>query len=76
MNDDLLKEKLTINDKRLNDHSERLDALERSESMMTERVKNLCDKIEAQTKTLNWLIGAMVTSLAAFFIYAIQVNIF
>ncbi|MEG1185836.1 MAG: hemolysin XhlA family protein [Eubacterium sp.] len=76
MNEELVKEKLDIHDKRINDHSGRLDKLEKSEAQMTERIKNLCEKIESQTKTLNALIGVMATGLVAFFFYAIQSGIF
>ena len=37
---------------------------------------NLCERLEAQTKSINWLIGIMATSLVGFFFYAIQTNLF
>lgn len=76
MNEEKVEHILDVHDKRLNDHSGRLDTLEKSESAMTERVKNLCEKIESQTKTLNALIGVMAAGLVGFFFYAVQAGIF
>jgi len=76
MNDELIKHKLEIHEKRINNHSERIDELERGRAATDVKMDNLCEKLEAQTKSINWLIGLMATSLLVFFFYAIQTNLF
>ena len=76
MEDELVKHRLDVQDTRLNDHSKRLDKLEVSQAESNQMIKNLCEKIEAQTKSIYWLIGLGATSLLGFFFYAIQQNIF
>ena len=76
MNDELIKHQLQIHDKRLNNHGERLDELERGRAATDVKMDNLCEKLEAQTKSINWLIGIMASSLLGFFFYVIQNGIF
>ncbi|WP_460292415.1 hemolysin XhlA family protein [Clostridium tertium] len=76
MNDELIKHQLEIHDKRLNNHGERLDELERGRAATDVKMDNLCEKLEAQTKSINWLIGIMASSLLGFFFYVIQNGIF
>ncbi|WP_346930297.1 hemolysin XhlA family protein [Clostridium sp.] len=76
MNDELIKHKLEVHEKRINNHSERIDELEKGRAATDVKMDNLCEKLEAQTKSINWLIGLMATSLLGFFFYAIQNNIF
>ncbi len=76
MNDELIEHKLEIHEKRLNNHSERIDELEKGRAATDVKMDNLCEKLEAQTKSINWLIGLMATSLLGFFFYAIQSNLF
>ncbi|WP_346880547.1 hemolysin XhlA family protein [Clostridium sp. UBA3061] len=76
MNDDLIKHQIEVHDVRLNDHSKRIDELEKGRAATDVKMDNLCEKLEAQTKSINWLIGLMATSLLGFFFYAIQRNIF
>ncbi len=76
MNDELIKHKLEVHEKRINNHSERIDELERGRAATDVKMDNLCEKLEAQTKSINWLIGLMATSLLGFFFYVIQTNIF
>ncbi|MBS6503873.1 MAG: hemolysin XhlA family protein [Clostridium sp.] len=76
MNDELIKHRLEIYEKRLNNHGDRLDELERGRAATDVKMDNLCEKLEAQTKSINWLIGIMASSLLGFFFYAIQNGIF
>jgi hypothetical protein len=76
MNDELIEHKLGVHDTKLNDHSKRIDELEKSRAATDVMMENLCEKLEAQTKSINWLIGLMATSLLGFFFYAIQHNLF
>jgi hypothetical protein len=39
-------------------------------------MENLCEKLEAQTKSINWLIGLMASGLLGLFFCAVQRNIF
>lgn len=76
MDEELIKHRLDVADTRLNDHSKRLDRVEIVQAEANTMIKNLCEKIEAQTKSIYWLIGLGATSLLGFFFYAIQQNIF
>jgi len=76
MNDELIKHKLEVHEKRINNHSERIDELEKVRAATDVKMDNLCEKLEAQTKSINWLIGLMATSLLGFFFYAVQTNLF
>ena len=57
-------------------HEKRLDKLELQSGRLEERIVALCDKLESQTKALNWLIGLAATGLVGFFMYALQNSIF
>ena len=76
MIDELLRDKIETHDKRLNDHSDRIKELEKGRATTDIKMDNLCEKLEKQTKSINWLIGLMVTSLLGFFFYAIQNGLF
>ncbi|ROR28354.1 hemolysin XhlA [Mobilisporobacter senegalensis] len=76
MDEELIKHRLDVHDTRLNDHSKRLDRLEITQAEANTMIKNLCEKIENQTKAIYWLIGLGATSLLGFFFYAVQQNIF
>lgn len=76
MNDDLLKDKLKTHDTRLNDHSDRIKQLENGKAATDVKIDNLCEKLAAQTKSINWLIGLMASGLLGFFFYAVQQGIF
>lgn len=76
MNEELVKHQLDVHDKRLNNHADRLDELERGRASTDVKMDNLCDKLQAQTKSINWLIGILVSSLLGFFLYAIQNHLF
>ena len=76
MNDELLKEKLDVHDRRINNHAERLDKLEICEAARDVKLDNLCDMLEKQTRSIYGLIGMCATALISFFFYAIQQGIF
>ena len=69
-------ERLDTQDRRLNNHGERIDALEQSRSRTDTRLENLCEKIESLVTTMRWFMGLAVGALISFFFYAIQQNIF
>ena len=76
MNEEKLEHIVGTHEKRINDHGERLDKLELQSSRLEERIVALCDKLEVQTKAINWLIGLAATGLVGFFMYALQNSIF
>ena len=76
MNEEKLEHIVGTHEKRINDHSERLDKLELQSGRLEERITALCDKLDVQTKAINWLIGLAATGLIGFFMYALQNSIF
>lgn len=76
MNEELLKEKLDVHDRRINNHADRLDKLEIREAARDVKLDNLCDKLERQTRSIYGLIGIFATALVSFFFYTIQQGIF
>ncbi|RXI57402.1 hemolysin XhlA family protein [Clostridium tetani] len=76
MNEELIIHQIEIHEKRINNHAERLDKIEQTQSEFKVEIKNLCDSIKTLTNTMRWFIGIWVTSLLGFFFYAIQNGIF
>ncbi|NEZ47221.1 hypothetical protein FDF74_08365 [Clostridium niameyense] len=76
MNEELINHQLEIHEKRLNNHAERLDRIEQSQSEFKVEIKNLCENLKTLTNTMKWFIGIWVTSLLGFFFYAVQHNLF
>jgi hypothetical protein len=76
MNEQLIIKQLETHDKRLDNHGDRLDALEKSDAVTNVKIDNLCEKLDKQTKSINALIGTLVTALIGFFFYAVQQGIF
>lgn len=71
-----IDEKMKVHDHRLNNHSTRLDALEREISRFEARLEGLIKQLEALNTTMRWLIGVLVGALVSFFFYAIQQGLF
>jgi hypothetical protein len=63
-------------EKRLNNHGDRIGELEKGQTEFRVEIKHLCTDIQNLTSTLKWFIGLLVGSYVAFFFYAIQQNIF
>lgn len=68
--------RLDVHDKRLNNHSERLDRIELTSGRLEERISSLIKQLENLNKTMKWFIGLLVGSFVAFFFYAIQQGLF
>ncbi|NCD00413.1 MAG: hypothetical protein EOL95_12040, partial [Bacteroidia bacterium] len=75
MMNDLCQEKhRRINDcfdtqnKRLNNHSERIDKLEQFRSGTEVEIRNLIEQIKGLVATIKWGTGIVITSLIGFFI--------
>ena len=71
-----IDEKFDLNEKRLNDHSKRIDCLEQSQARTEENLKGLVKELSGLNNTLRWFVGAMVASFISFFFYAVQQGVF
>jgi len=71
-----IDEKLETTEKRLNNHSERIDRIELVNSRLEERLSGLITQLGTLNTTLKWFIGLILGSFVAFFFYAVQQNIF
>ena len=76
MNEELVKHQIGVHETRINNHSERIDKLENKQAEMTVKIDNLCNSLDGLTSAMKWLIGLIITSLGAFFIWVIQNNLF
>lgn len=63
-------------EKRLNNHSERIDKLEQNGVRLEERLDNLITQLSSLNSIMRWFIGLLVGSFVAFFFYAVQQNLF
>lgn len=68
--------RLDVQDRRLNDHSKRLDTIELTSGKLEERLDSLIKQLEGLNTTMRWFIGLLLGGIVAFFFYAIQQNIF
>lgn len=71
-----LDEKIAIHERRISNHSDRLDKIELTSGRLEERLNNLIKQLEQLNKTMKWFIGLMIGSFVAFFFYAIQQALF
>lgn len=67
-----LDEKIAIHERRLNNHSERLDRIELASGRLEERLNNLITQLENLNKTMKWFMGLLLGGIVSFFFYAIQ----
>lgn len=72
MNEDLITYQLGEHEKRLNNHSERLDKIEQDSVEFKTELKNLCDNLKSLTSVIKWFIGIWVTTLLGFFIFSVE----
>ena len=59
-------------ERRLNDHSKRIDVLEQFRSSTEAIMENLLKQIQSLIYNMRWFMGLMVGSLVSFFIWYIQ----
>ena len=71
-----IDEKQALHERRLNDHSGRLDILEQHKSRTEAKIENLCEQIQGLVTTMRWFIGLLVGSFVGFFFYAVQSGLF
>lgn len=69
-----LDEKIDVHDKRINNHSERLDRIELSTGKLEERLEGLINQLGSLNTTLRWFIGLLIGALVSFFFYIVQNN--
>jgi chromosome segregation ATPase len=67
-----IEERLEIQDRRLNNHSERLDKIEQFQSRTEAQISSLCDQIKSLVTTMRWFIGLLAGAFVSFFFYAVQ----
>lgn len=71
-----INEKLELHERRLNNHSERLDRIELASGRLEERLNSLIAQLENLNKTMKWFMGLLLGGIVSFFFYAIQQGIF
>lgn len=71
-----ISETLSRHERRMNNHSERLDKIEQVNTRLDERLSGLIKQLEGLNKILKWFIGVMIGAFIGFFFYAVQINIF
>lgn len=76
MNEELLRHKIDIHERRINNHSERLDKLEQDNASLKTEIKNLCENIKSLTNMMKWFMTALIGAFISFFFYVVQNNIF
>ncbi|ABR48702.1 conserved hypothetical protein, CF-8 family [Alkaliphilus metalliredigens QYMF] len=67
-----IEQRLNTQDKRLNNHSERIDKLEQHQSRTETKIENLCEQIKSLVTTIKWAMGLTITTLLGFFVWYIQ----
>ncbi|CEO27203.1 hemolysin XhlA family protein [Paraclostridium sordellii] len=76
MNDEVKDHMIETHEKRINNHSERLDKLEQSDVKRDIQIDNLCKSIEGLINTLKWGLGFIFSGFVGLFFYAIQNHLF
>lgn len=73
---DEIDKKFVTTERRLNNHSERIDKLEQSNVRLEERLDNLIKQLCSLNTLMRWFLGLMVGAFVSFFFYAVQQKIF
>lgn len=71
-----IDEKIDVHERRLNNHSERLDRIEQVNSKLEERLEGLIQQLSNLNTTMRWFIGLLVGAFISFFFYAVQHGLF
>ena len=67
-----IDEKFGTVERRINNHSDRIDKLEQFKSSTETELRNLVEQIKNLVATLKWMITTAIVSLLGFFIWYIQ----
>lgn len=70
-----IDEKFDLAERRINNHSERIDRVEQLNTRLEERLSGLITQLGTLNTTLRWFIGLMVGAFVSFFFYAVQSGI-
>jgi chromosome segregation ATPase len=65
-------EKIDVHERRLNNHSERIDKLEQYQAKATVQIESLCKQIKTLVTAIWSAIGLTITTLLGFFIWYVQ----
>lgn len=68
----IVDDKISVQDKRLDNHSERLDKLENYKYMIDERINHLIEKIDDLMGSMKWLTRGIGTAIIGILVYVIQ----
>jgi len=63
---------LTRHERRMNNHGERIDSMERSQSRSDAIIENLCEQIKNLVLTIKWFTRVVITSMLGFVIWYLQ----
>lgn len=67
-----IDEKFLINERRLNNHSERIDELEKFQHSTMIEIRNLTDQIKELISAMKWAAIFAISTFVAFFIWYVQ----
>lgn len=76
MHEEVTNHMVEAHERRINNHSERIDRLEQNDAKMDVKIENLCNSIDGLVSTLKWAIGFICSGVIGFFFYAIQNHLF
>ncbi|SHF12048.1 Haemolysin XhlA, partial [Tissierella praeacuta DSM 18095] len=71
-----IDEKISVHERRINNHSERLDIIERVNSRLEERLDGLIKQLASLNSTMKWFMGLLLGGIVSFFFYAVQQGLF
>ena len=61
-----------MQDRRINNHSDRIDKLEQFQAGVTVEIRELCIQIKSLVATVRWGTGLIIVTLVGFFIWYVQ----
>jgi hypothetical protein len=76
MNEEVKEHILDVHEKRINNHSDRIDKLEQHQCEFKVQIQNLVKSIEGLTTSIKWALGLFAGSFVGFFFYAVQNYLF
>ena len=68
--------RIETQERRLNNHGDRIDRLEQNGTKLEERLDNLIKQLTNLNTTIKWFMGLMAGSFVGFFFYAVQQGLF
>jgi predicted nuclease with TOPRIM domain len=71
-----IEEKFDTHERRINNHSERIDRIELNSGRLEERLDNLIRQLASLNSTMKWFMGLLLGAFVSFFFYAVQQGVF